>query len=240
MDYEKELQWLLDEKYSGKETPEYLRDKARVLSGEPVDYVIGWKDFLGGRIYLNYRPLIPRMETEYWVEMLIDGLASRPPARILDLFCGSGAIGIALAKAFPKAEVVFGDLNTYALEQTRENIEQNGVRGTVVRSNVFERIDGVFDLIVANPPYIPYGSTDLGEQTKNYEPHDALYAREGGLEFVRELLASARQYLAPEGILAIEFDDPQQPAIEAIGKEQGWTMGFEKDQFGLWRAVFCR
>jgi len=238
--YEKELTWLLHEKYAGKETPEYLRDKERVLSGEPVDYVIGWRDFLGCRIYLNYRPLIPRIETEYWVEMLIEGMRKRPPTRVLDLFTGSGAIGIAVAKAFPDAEVVLSDLNTSALEQVRENIEQNGVRATVVRSNIFERIDGVFDLITANPPYLPYGSSDVAEATKTHEPHDALYAKEEGMEFIRELLENARQHLLPDGILAIEFDDPQRSMIERIGGENGWMMGFEKDQFGLWRTVFCR
>jgi release factor glutamine methyltransferase len=238
--FEKELKWLLDEKYAGKKSPEFLRDRERVLRGEPVDYVIGWRDFLGCRIYLNYHPLIPRIETEYWVEMVVDGMRARPPKRVLDIFTGSGAIGIAIAKAFPDADVVFADLNTSALEQTRENIEQNKVNGTVLRSNVFERVDGTFDLITANPPYIPHGSKDVAEATHTYEPHDALYAKEEGLEFIRELLENAKQYLVPGGILAIEFDDPQHSSIEAMGKEYGWTMEFHKDQFDLWRVVFCK
>jgi len=239
-DFSRELAWLLNDKYNGKETPEYLRDKARILSGEPVDYVIGWTDFLGCRINLNYRPLIPRVETEHWVEKLVAGLRSRPPKTILDIFCGSGAIGIAIAKVFPKAEVTFADLNTSALEQTRENIEQNAVRGTVVRSNVFESMGGTFDLITANPPYIPHGSIDLATAVKEYEPHDALYAKEEGLEFIRELLESGRQHLTENGVLAIEYDHPQKAAIEALGKELGWTMEFHKDQFGVWRSVFCK
>jgi release factor glutamine methyltransferase len=240
MAYDKELKWLLEEKYEGKETLEYRRDAKRVLAGEPVDYVIGWRDFLGCRIFLNYRPLIPRVETEHWVELLLSGMRTiPPPKRILDLFSGSGAIGIALAKAFPKAEVIFSDLNTSAIEQTRENIEQNGVRAVVIRSDVFERIEGMFDLITANPPYIPHGSPDLSEATRAHEPHDALYADENGLAFIRELLENGKRYLTPKGVLAIEFDDPQKAALERIASENGWIAEWNRDQFGLWRSVFC-
>lgn len=239
-DFSKELAWLLKDKYNGKETPEYLRDKARVLSGEPVDYVIGWTDFLSTRIFLNYRPLIPRTETEHWVEMLIEGIRPQPPKTILDIFCGSGAIGIALKKVFPSAELTCADLNTSALEQTRENLARNNIKGTTIRSNVFESISGTFDLITANPPYIPHGSTELAPSVKEYEPHDALYAKEDGLEFIRELLESGRQHLAEKGILAIEYDHPQKSAIEELGRELGWAMEFHKDQFGFWRSVFCK
>ncbi len=237
--YEKELQWLLREKYHGKESDAYLRDKARVLAGEPIDYIIGWKDFLGSRILLQHHPLIPRVETEYWVDRLISTITPIPPSRILDLFSGSGAIGVALARSFPKASLVCADINTSALEQIKENLAHNSVTAEVVRSDVFEQISGTFDLIVANPPYIPHGSKDLHQNVKRYEPHDALFAKEEGMEFIRQLLEDGKRYLSPRGILAIEYDDPQKSFVEALGKEHGWDMEFLKDQFGLWRAVLC-
>ena len=112
---EKDAIFLLNEKYAGVRTPEYEKDLARLAGGEPVDYVIGWKPFLDCKIFLDSHPLIPRAETEYWVEQAITEIQESKKAgagtRHLDLFAGSGAIGIAVLKHLPQVGVDFGEID---------------------------------------------------------------------------------------------------------------------------------
>jgi release factor glutamine methyltransferase len=110
----KEERQLLDEKYAGNAAAEGFKDdRKRLAAGEPLAYVIGWQPFLGLKIYLDSRPLIPRPETEWWTEELIKHLNERfgdAPFRLLDLCAGSGAIGIAVLAMMPGARVSFGEL----------------------------------------------------------------------------------------------------------------------------------
>ena len=163
----KETRWLLNEKYSGIKTPEFFADLERLERGEPLAYIIGWVDFLGCRIDLSARPLIPRPETEFWVEKAIlniqrdyhvssgrsihGSLKKNTPTqkRVLDLFAGSGCIGISLLKHLPHAIVDFGEKDPRMCEQIKKNIAQNNIdptRARIIQTDVFSNTDNPSDL----------------------------------------------------------------------------------------------
>ena len=163
-----EIRWLLEEKYQGKRTliepegsseperPAFLRDLKRLKKGEHVDYVIGWKPFLNCKIDLRYKPLIPRVETEYWVEKAIKDLRSASIS-CLDIFAGSGCIGISVLRIIPSAHVDFAEKEKKFCKQIVLNAKLNKItrsRYKVIQSNMFSKVRGKYDYIFANPPYL--------------------------------------------------------------------------------------
>lgn len=262
----KEIKWLLNEKYSGKETPKYFADLKRLEAGEPLAYVIGWVDFLGCRIDLSMRPLIPRPETEFWVEKAISAIQTNyhsfsdrqnygsskngavtggrgATVKILDLFSGSGCIGVALLKHLPNAVVDFGEKDPRLCKQIKKNLTLNNIdpaRACVTATDVFSRISGTYDLILANPPYIdPSYKFTVQDSVLVHEPHRALFAKDNGLFFIKKLLGEASSHLYPNGTMCVEFGHSQKSAIAKLAQSMGWKSKFMKDQFGRWRAVVC-
>lgn len=237
----RERAWLLKEKYGGKECPEFFEDLERLKSGEPLAYVIGWVDFLGCRIDLSRRPLIPRPETEWWVEKAIsrESQAAKKAIRVLDLFSGSGCIGIALAKHLPDAQVDCADIGKKYIEQIAINARLNGVSRRVrpIVSDVFSNITGTYDLILANPPYIPLKLKEtLDVSVTRYEPSEALFA-ENGVSFINTLIEQSRDYLNPGGIVYVEFGADQKREIEMRLQHSHWDSELWKDQYGRWRVL---
>ena len=123
----KDKKWLLDKKYKGQEAKEYFSDLERLKEGVHLDYILGESDFLHCKISLHKCPLIPRVETEYWVEKAISDIkkASKGSIKILDIFSGSGCIGVALLKHLKNSYVVFAEVREDLIETIRENIEIN-------------------------------------------------------------------------------------------------------------------
>ncbi len=179
----------------------------RRLNHEPVDYIIGSKEFFGSTLEITPDVLIPRPETEYMIELIAKKDWSG--ARILDLCCGSGAIGIALKRLFPTAEVTCSDVSQPALEVAR----RNGAR--VVHSFFLNDVGGPYDLVVCNPPYVTEREwRQLQPEVRDWEPKSALVAPEEGMYFYR-LLAENR----PAAHLWLEYA-PQRPVahlFEAVG-----------------------
>ena len=128
--------WLLRDKYAGRETADFLADVKRLEEGEPLDYVIGWREFLGCRIDLSEWPLIPRVETEWWTESVIEKIGQQP-AQVLDIFAGSGCIGLAILKHCPQAEVTFVDSEENCVRQIRKNLKINQLKAEVFQSDIF-------------------------------------------------------------------------------------------------------
>ncbi len=232
--------------------PDYVLDDIRKLKkGYPLDYLIGYKDFLGYKIDLRFKTLIPRPETEYWVEKAISEIKSTHEQSndllILDMFCGSGCIGISLLKSLKNSSLVFLDKDAKAINQTTLNLEINGIHKdyfTVVKSDLFhalEHEDIRFDYIFANPPYVDISDPNIGKEVA-HEPKIALFADDKGLSIIKEFLKQARRYLLPDGIIFMEFGYDQKDQINQYLKElelyEKWR--FHKDQFGNWRWVEVR
>lgn len=175
---------------------------------EPVQYILGTTDFHGLKLKVDRRALVPRPETERLVEMVV-GLCTQPPARVLDLGTGSGAIALALAAAFPAAEVTGLDTSEEALALAAENAASTALANRVkwVRSSWFEELDkeARFELIVGNPPYLSAVETaETLPEVRLHEPAAALTSSENGLADLRIILTHAVKFLAPGGLLALE------------------------------------
>lgn len=261
-----QIGWVLIEKYnwSGSEiiqgkrqyAPNELDDINRLRSGEPVDYVIGWKEFLGCHIDLSLKPLIPRPETEFLVSRVISELNKESPLqqgtlpngskiKILDLCCGAGCIGIALLKHLPNVSVDFVDIDENALEQTGINLrflyrdppafDAGGSR--IIKSDLFDNLkECKFNYILCNPPYV--NTNDKYDSSLKFEPRTALFARNKGMYFINKILKGLNNHLLPNGALYLEFGHGQKDLIEKELKKLNISKySFHKDQYKRWRWV---
>ncbi len=136
----KDIQFILEEKYNGNHSSEkFKKDIELYEKGIPLGYIIGFVPFLGCKIDLSYRTLIPRVETEYWVEKIINTIPKDFSGNICDVFAGSGCIGISIAKKFPSLKVVFLDNSENAIKQMKKNITINKIEKQVkiIKSDYF-------------------------------------------------------------------------------------------------------
>ena len=199
---------------------------ARRLAGEPVQYITGRAAFRSLDLAVDRRVLVPRPETEWLVEAVLEYLrteapAARPP-RVLDLGTGSGCIALSIAHELPRAEVVATDASEDALALARANAEALGLRVTFLHGDWLEALasDERFDAIVANPPYIsPREADALPRDVRDFEPHSALFAGDDGLADLREIVDRAPRHLRAGGLLALELDETR--AAEVAGWFEG-------------------
>jgi release factor glutamine methyltransferase len=197
---------------------------ARRLAGEPVQYITGRAAFRSLDLLVDRRVLVPRPETEWLVEAVLEYLATgapsaRPP-RVLDLGTGSGCIALSIAHEHPRAEVVATDATEGALDVARANAQALALshRVTFVRGDWLDAVasDERFDVIVANPPYIARREAGaLPRDVREWEPHAALFAGADGLADLREIVDQAPRHLRAGGLLALELDETR--AAEVVG-----------------------
>lgn len=238
----REERWLLDEKYGGTPSDAYARDCERLRGGEPLAYIIGWTPFLGVRIDLSSRPLIPRAETEFWTQRAIEKIrtkAERGAVRVLDIFAGSGAIGAAVLHHVSQAIVDFGEYEQAHLK-TIEKSALSGAGGNtnrfrVIQSDVWSCLDGIYDFVLANPPYIPNNSPRVSDAVLLHEPHEALFAGNDGLFYIQKLAETARNHLTADGELWCEHEDTQGSAVKNILEARGFVAETMPDQYGVMR-----
>ncbi len=236
---EDDVRALIDDKYDGSTENRHLlrQDMARLAAGEPLAYVIGWIPFLGLRIYLDSKPLIPRPETEWWAEEL--STRAKDAKAILDLCAGSGAIGCALLKN-TSAQVSFGEIDAAHEVTIRKNIEENHLdadRANVRIGDLFAPFAGMtFDIIAANPPYIPSERT-LEHSVTSYEPKEALFADTDGLSVIRRIAAEAPLYMNPGGELWLECDIDNATETEKLVAAHATRAELRTDQYGRPRLV---
>lgn len=213
MDNQEEREFLIRDKYDGDSAVDLSKDLARLATGEPLAYVIGWIPFLGLHINLDSRPLIPRPETESWTEDLHTRLKEKfgdDPFTFLDLCAGSGAIGLSVLARFPAARVRFAELVSAHCDQIRKNIVENDLdasRATVHIGDLFDVFpsDQRFDVIATNPPYVPE-TRALDASVTDFEPKVALYAGNDGLDLIRRIATEASDRLEENGELWMECD----------------------------------
>ena len=189
------------------------------LTGRPLWYIIGDTDFCGYTIKVDERVLIPRPETEDLVMMAV--AEAKNGQKILDLCTGSGAIAIAIAKELEKkgirAEITALDISQDALTLAKENAKLNGANIKFVQSNLFEKLEEKYDIIVSNPPYIPTATIEtLQREVRDFEPHLALDGGEDGLDIYREIAKNAQNYVCAGGSLLMEVGEGEAADIAKL------------------------
>ena len=237
-----EEQWLLAEKYRGEPSEAFFADCKRLALGEPLGYLIGHVPFLDCKIWLDSRPLIPRPETEYWVEEAIAEIKTVTPSsespRVLDLCAGSGCIGMAVAADIPDARVDFSEIDAAHLPTIEKNIEENNIAPERVRikhTNLFEAFDGVYDFILSNPPYIDMDLERTDTNVLEHEPYIALSGGLAGLEVIQKIIEEAPKHLERHGQLWIEHEPEQSVAIRNLAREHKFMCTTHHDQYGVER-----
>lgn len=205
------------------------------LSGMPLQYILGYTEFMSLKFFVDEHTLIPRADTETLVEEII----KRSPQRILDIGTGSGAIGISLGYYLPNSKVTCMDISPGAVAMAEKNAELNSVKAEFVLSDIMSMdIEGKYDCIVSNPPYIKSGVIPgLQKEVREYEPLTALDGGEDGLDFYRRIITAAAQTLEDNGILAFETGHDQAEAVSDLMASDFCRIEIVKDLCGIDRVV---
>lgn len=203
--------------------------KKRIKS-EPIQYILGWAEFMGLRFKVNKHVLIPRPETEILVEAAIKLFSTLSPQRsalnILDLGTGCGCIAVSLAKFLPDIRITATDISKEALKLARHNAEANGVTERIdfVQSDLFKAASLkllAYDIIVSNPPYIPNGEIESLQPEVRQEPRIAIDGGVDGLDFYRRIIRDSAGLLKKTGYLILEMGFAEKCRIEDIFRKSG-------------------
>ncbi|MBI2038351.1 MAG: HemK family protein methyltransferase [Candidatus Nealsonbacteria bacterium] len=201
--------------------------------------------FLGCQIDLSKWNFMPRVETEFWAKKAIKYAEKRSRhIKVLDIFAGTGCIGIAILKNIKDGRVDFIDINKQAVEQIKINLTLNKIsknRYGVFQSNMFDKIKGKYDFIFANPPYVAENKIqEVQPSVLKYEPKLALFGGESGLFYIKKFLKEAKNFLVENGAIFLEFSPEQKEDIEKILAREGYRKyKFFKDQFKKYRFLKC-
>lgn len=244
------IEWLLAETLDIKRLDLYLKfdrplspdelDELRPMvkrraEHEPLQYIIGFSEFMNAHISVNTDVLIPRIETEQLVEIVLDRHADAKEMElsVLDIGTGSGCIPIALKMERPTWKIAGMDISSEALEVARANADQNEVKisffeGDILHSGSFSS-DHPLDIIISNPPYItPNEKETLEPQVRSFEPHRALFTNDMD-EMYGSILQYARKNLAPKGVLYLELHEQFATQIQQLFEQQSWETQLQKD-----------
>ena len=178
------------------------------LSGQPLQYILGEWEFYGLPFYVDERALIPRQDTELMVETAISMIQKRGYQSCLDLCTGSGCIAVSIAK-HAQISVTASDISVDALELAQENAALNEVRVAFLESDLFDQIDGKFDLICCNPPYLSKEDMEHLQKEVSFEPSLALYGGADGLDYYRRIAKEYQAHLNAGGALLLEIGSTQ-------------------------------
>ena len=252
--------WILLEHVTGVSRTRYYVNPRQVLSKEeeerylsyiekrkkriPVQHLTGVQEFMGLEFIVNEHVLIPRQDTEVLVETVWEDL--EPGMRVLDMCTGSGCILISLMKRMQTVSREDGiagvgaDLSREALQVAEENASKQKVGAVFVESNLFDKVEGTYDIIVSNPPYIRTSVIkELQEEVKLHDPYAALDGKEDGLFFYREIIKKSKEYLKKGGRLYFEIGYDQGEDVKKLMEEAGFSeVTVKKDLAGLDRVVF--
>lgn len=229
-----------DREVSEAEEEQYRKALEQRADHVPLQHLLGYQDFMGLRFQVNEYVLIPRQDTEILVEeamrYLHDGM------RILDLCTGSGCILLSLLHYSNDCEGVGVDISQEALQIAAQNAELLGIRADFLKSDLYEKVTGKFDLLVSNPPYIERKVIPtLMEEVREYDPYIALDGGEDGLDFYRRIIGGAQDYLKRGGQILMEIGSGQAKAVSELLREAGFKeIDVCRDFAGLDRVVSGR
>jgi release factor glutamine methyltransferase len=208
----------------------------------PLQHLLGTIWFHGQEFKTDARALIPRPETEELVEMVLKMPSLPEQARVLDMGCGSGVLGLSLAVARPAWQVSLADVSEDALALSQENAQSLGIENVAfVHSDLFSSLDGDFDLIVANLPYVP--EVDRQDLTPEvlHDPDLALFGGNDGLDVIRRFVPEAFARLRSGGHVALEIGHDQASQVASLLKNHGFTdVEVKSDLSGIARFPFAR
>ncbi|AEG49947.1 protein-(glutamine-N5) methyltransferase, release factor-specific [Sphingobium chlorophenolicum L-1] len=211
----------------------------RRLTGEPIAYITGTRDFWTISLHVTPDVLIPRPDSETLIEAALDHFGARSPARILDLGTGSGALLLAALSQWPQARGTGVDISPAALAVAQDNADRLGFgeRAAFRLGNWAEGIEGPFDLILINPPYIARDVALAGDVL--HEPESALFAGADGLDDYRRIAPTLPRLLAPDGMAAIEIGYDQRLSVSALLADQGLSVASRRDLAGHERCLMA-
>ena len=201
------------------------------------------------QIDISKKVFEPRAETEFWLKKVFKEILNSKfkilNSEVLDIFSGSGCIGIAVLKNIKNAEVDFVDISKDAIEQIKINLKLNKIpadRYEIYQSNLFEKVKNKkYDYIFANPPYVALDRIkEVQKEVLEKDPHLALFSGREGMNITRKFLPEAKKHLKPGGKIFMEFDPLQKGAIEKILKRLNLKYHFRKDQFLKYRTVIAK
>ena len=188
----------------------------------PLQYIVGEQEFMGLRFKVNSNVLIPRQDTETLVEQVLKIV--KPGMKVLDLCTGSGCVLISVLKNAPELTGMGSDISKTALLVAKENAKLHEVDAEWVRSDLFDNITETFDVIMANPPYIPTGEIlSLMPEVRDFEPENALDGGTDGLDFYRKIAGQVKDYLNPGGYVYMEIGYDQGEAVSELMRNAGFT-----------------
>ena len=213
----------------------------RRLDGEPIAYIVGFREFYGLQLKVSPVTLIPRPDTETLVDAALEKIPLDKVSHILDLGTGTGAVALAIAKHRNNCEVTAVDQSSDALSVTLENAQSlklNNLR--LIESNWFSELQGEgFDLIVSNPPYIAQDDVHLKQGDLRFEPISALASGVDGLDDIRKIVQEAPDYLKTNGWLMLEHGFDQAESVATLLKARGFNqIDHAKDIAGTLRVTF--
>ncbi len=207
--------------------------------GVPVQYIVGDVDFYGNIIKVDKRVLIPRFETEGLVELALEMLPNSN-IDLVDLGTGSGCIAITIKKKLSNINVTAVDISSDAITLARENAKINNVDIKFVEGDMLNPLTGKYDVIISNPPYISYDE-DIMDIVKNNEPSIALYAKDNGLYFYKEILKNCSKYLKDKYYILFEIGYNQGEKIKEIAlKYLNCEVKIKKDLQGFDRYIIIK
>lgn len=197
----------------------YKKEVEALKNNKPLQYVLGYTNFYGNKLIVNENVLIPRFETEELVENTLKYIEEyfNKPLDIIDLGCGSGAIGLTLKQKITKIKtnITLLDISEKALEVARENAKNLNLEVEFVHNDMLENKTDKYDIIISNPPYIGE-QEEIEKIVKENEPHIALYAKENGLYFYKKILSTISKNLKEEFLIAFEIGCTQKEEIKKM------------------------
>lgn len=242
------IEWLLAETLGIKRLDLYLKfdrplsakelDTLRPMvkrraNHEPLQYIIGYTDFIHAQISVNEHVLIPRIETEQLVEIILDDHPAETEKNVLDIGTGSGCIPIALKMERPQWQISGIDISVEALEVAKENADANEVSISFKEADIFApeaiKVEQPLKIIVSNPPYITPEEEDLLEpQVRTYEPRQALFVDDMAAIY-QNIIKFARLNLAAQGMLYLELHEEYANQIHSLFDQKVWQTTLKKD-----------